>query len=258
MMLLRTFAALLLCAVVAGACSSGDDAADALNGNEYVSTVVTQDGERYELTAGTTIMLGFNEGSLRASAGCNSIGGAFDIQDGELRATDLSMTEMGCDPERMAQDDFLINVLTSAPAITIDGDSLRLETAAASIDLIDASIANPDRPLQGTTWEIDGFLSGDTASSFATDVRGTVRIDNESMQLFDGCASTELSVEIADDTISFTPIGMPTAEDCAAPPGYRQSIYTALSRGSLAFSIEGTSLTLATPDNVGFTLKAVE
>ena len=80
-------------------------------------------------------------------------------------------------------------------SVTIDGVTLRLETATASIDFIDAAIANPDLPLQGTTWEIDGFLSGGTASSFATDVRGTVRFVGDTIQLFDGCAREARQVE---------------------------------------------------------------
>lgn len=250
-------AVLGLILMLASACSSAASSADAIEGNEYWSTSVDRDGAPYPLVADTRITLRFDDGSLQARAGCNSIGGAYSVQNDELQVANLSMTEMGCEPARQAQDDFLIAVLSASPALTVDGDSLRLETASASIDLIDAAIANPDQPLEGTLWEIDGFLSGDTASSFATDVRGTVRIENGAMELFDGCASTELPIEIVDGELRFSPVGMPPVEDCDAPPGYRQSIYTAFSRGSLAYDIDGTNLTLATPDNVGFTLKAV-
>jgi hypothetical protein len=51
---------------------------------------------------------------------------------------------------------------------------------------------------------------------------------------------------------------MPPVEECEVPPGYRQSIFTALSRGALGYSIDGANLTMATPDHVGFTRKAVE
>ena len=78
------------------------------------------------------------------------------------------------------------------------------------------------------------------------------------MQLFDGCATVDLPIEVDGNQIRFEPIGMPPVDECEAPPGYRQSIFTALSRGALDYSIDGASLTMAAPDNVGFTLKAVE
>jgi heat shock protein HslJ len=252
----RLAVALVLLALTLGACSSSDEVSQDLEGTEYWSTGVTENGEPVRLVAGTTITLRFTNGAVQARAGCNSISGTVDIQEGELQTGGLSMTGMGCDPERHAQDTFLINVLTGTPTVTIDGDTLRLETATASIDFIDAAIANPDLPLEGTTWEIDGFLSGGTASAFATDVRGTVRFEANTMQLFDGCANVDLPVEIEGTEIRFEPVGMPPVDECEAPPGYRQSIFTALSRGALEYSIDGASLTMATPDNVGFTLKA--
>ncbi len=252
----RSVLVIALLLLVASGCSSGDQISQDLDGHEYWSTNVVQDGQPFPLVEGTNMTLTFTDGNVRAHAGCNSIGGAFTVEDDELLTTQLSMTEMGCDPERHAQDQFLIDVLSGAPTVTVGGDTLRLATATASIDFIDATIANPDRPLQGTSWEIDGFLSGQTASSFATDVRATIRIDNDTMRLFDGCATVDLPVEINDTEIRFAPVAMPTAEDCTAPAGYRQSIFTALSRGALEYAINGTNLTMTTPDNVGFTLKA--
>ncbi|MFT4990322.1 MAG: hypothetical protein ACI9BK_003104 [Acidimicrobiales bacterium] len=78
------------------------------------------------------------------------------------------------------------------------------------------------------------------------------------MRLFDGCATVDLPVEIDGTQIRFEPVGMPPAEKCDAPPGYRPSISAAFSRDALKYSIDGASLTMATPDNVDFTLKAIE
>ncbi|MCO4834782.1 MAG: META domain-containing protein [Acidimicrobiaceae bacterium] len=254
----RSALVIALLLLVTNGCSSGNQISQDLDGHEYWSTNVMQDGQPFPLAGGTTMTLTFTDGTLRAHAGCNSIGGAFTIEDGKLRTTQLSMTEMGCDPERHAQDQFLIDVLSGAPTVTVDGNTLRLVTSTASIDFVDAIIANPDLPLQGTSWEIDGLLSGQTASSFATDVRGTIRIDNDTMRLFDGCATVDLLIEINAAEIRFEPVAIPVVDDCAAPAGYRQSIFTALSRGALEYVINGTNLTMTTPDNVGFTLKAAE
>lgn len=256
----RSYIAVLFTLLLAltASCSSGDNISDELSGREFWSTGVTEAGDERPLVGDTRLTLRFDDDQLGANAGCNTMGGTFSIDGDQLRTNDLSMTEMGCDSERHAQDQFVVDVLASQPTITLNGDNLQLQTETVTIDLLDATVANPARPLAGTTWEVDGFLSGATASSFATSTRASFVIDGDStMQLFDGCATVSIAVEVDDTELRFDPQAMPDVSDCDAPPGYRQSVYATMSRGALNYSITGTNLSLTTPDNVGLTLRAV-
>lgn len=248
----------ILFLALTASCSSGEDTGDELSGREFWSTGVTEAGDERPLVSDTRLTLRFDDDRLGANAGCNTMGGTFSIVGDQLLTTDLSMTEMGCDSERQVQDQFVVDVLASQPTITLNGDNLQLQTETVTIGLLDATVANPARPLAGTTWEVDGFLSGATASSFATPTRASLVIDDDStMQLFDGCARVSIAVEVDDAELRFEPKAMPDVSDCDAPPGYRQSVYAAMSRGALRYSITGTNLSLTTPDNVGLTLRAV-
>lgn len=149
---------------------TGDGAgSEGLAGRAFVGTDVTVDGEPYELAADTKLRLSFNDGELGADAGCNSMGGTFVVTDDVLVVDSLSQTEMACVPEaRMEQDTWLVGILTGGPTVLVDGDRLVLTAGTTVITLTDEEVADPDRPLVGTAWELDTVLSGDTASSDAS------------------------------------------------------------------------------------------
>ena len=67
------------------------------DGTEWLSTAVTEDGADRPLVDGTRIRLSFTDGELAASAGCNTMGGAYRIEEGLLVVEGGGMTEMGCD-----------------------------------------------------------------------------------------------------------------------------------------------------------------
>ena len=250
--------ALLGIASIAAGCSSSDEAADQLVGTEYWSTRVEVDGTERPLVDGTRIIVRFRDGELGASAGCNNIGGSYSIEDGRLRASDLFMTEMGCDPARHDQDQLVIDLLSGNPEVTIDGDDLRLATNTITVDFVSAAVANPDRSLTDTNWQLGGFLSADTASSFATDSPAIMTLaDNGTMSLFDGCVDVEILATIEDAELSFTPPAMPSDPTCTAPAGYRERVYDALATGSLRYSITGTNLTLTDANETGLTFRAL-
>lgn len=94
-----------------------------LDGRELVS--VSVDG--HDLVEGTVITLSFADGSLSANAGCNTIFGSFDIDDGRLVAEDLASTAMACADELMVQDRWLTDILAIGSTITTDGDSVVLD-----------------------------------------------------------------------------------------------------------------------------------
>src|SRR3954470_7514430 len=54
-----------------------------LDGSAFASTSV----EGHDLVAGSTVRLTFEDGSLSANAGCNTMTGSYDVTDGRLAWT---------------------------------------------------------------------------------------------------------------------------------------------------------------------------
>jgi len=91
-----------------------------LSGRSFVSTAV----RGRELVAGTTVRLTFGDDHVSARAGCNTVFGGATWSDGTLRAGQLAMTMMACSPELEEQDGWLSDLLTSSPALVLDGGTL--------------------------------------------------------------------------------------------------------------------------------------
>lgn len=179
-MLTRIALAAIALAALVAAC--GDDgspvasgAAD-LDGRQFVLTAASG----FERVAGTTVSIRFDDGNVGADAGCNSIGGPYRLDGSTLVVEGLAMTEIGCDPDRHAQDDALAELLTEQPTVTLDGDRLVIETSATRLELLDREVADPDRPLVGPTWTLDTIITGEAASTVPGESTFTIRFDRDS------------------------------------------------------------------------------
>ena len=212
-----------------------------LNGKSFVSTAVTG----HTLVPGSQIMMSFDNGTLRASAGCNSIGGTYTITNSILNGGDnFSSTMMGCDSDLMAQDEWLAGFLGAAPALSMDGDVLTM-TAKGSTITMGPSAAVPTRPVVGTTWTLDTITDAQAASSIPTEVEPpTLRIDADGQAaIFAGCNTGSSAVVVNDTTLSFGPIRL-TKMSCSSDANHVERSVLAVLDGEVAFAIEGAQLTL--------------
>lgn len=268
---------LMLLALVAAACGDSDetisaggstDAPIGLDGREFWSVDVTENGATRLLVDGTRITLRFSGDSVGASAGCNSMGGQFTLDGGMLVVDGMGSTEMGCDPARHAQDEFVATVLTQRPAMTLDGDSLILATETVTIELLDREVANPDRPILGTSWVVTGFIDGQSASSYAVETAGWfVFTDESTMNGYDGCNAFGRNVEVSDGStggpisgdaeFQFGSITGEEEELCTDLTASYVAAYRALfDTGDATAKIEGDNLTIVNGNGVGITAKA--
>lgn len=232
---------------------------DQLKGRAFVGTTVTEGGEPYELAADTTLRLAFDDGQVGADAGCNSMGGEYSLEGDVLVVESLSQTEMACVPEeRMEQDTWFAQILTSGPTVLVDGDQLVLTAGDTVITLTDEEVADPDRPLVGTAWELDTVLSGDTASSSAdapvSSTGGAITLvlaEDGTWTTDGGCIPTQGLWTEALGTLSITVSAAPgcvaqTPEDVA---------FGAVFGGEVAYEIDRDRLTLMVGDQ-GVSLRA--
>ena len=228
-----------------------------LVGRIFLSTGVTVDGAPFALADGTRIRLVFDNGTLSASGGCNIIGGDLDIDGDVLHFSGASMTEMGCEPARMAQDDWLVTFLTSNPSYVLDGFDLKLTSGTTVITLLDREIAEPDQPLTNLTWVLASFINGDAVSSVPAGVSSQFTFaDDGTFSANFGCNSGGGSYAVDGDTITFSDV-VTTKMACGGAGGQVEAaVLTVIgSEDPITFAIDAGSLTLMT-GSIGLQLSA--
>ena len=240
-----TAAVLLVACSAPGQGGSGQVGGATLDGRTFLSTAITDAGDDRPLVDDTQIRLAFADGQVGASAGCNTIGGTYRVVDGRLQWDGGSMTEMGCDPDRHAQDDWLSEFLGSDPQVALDGDDLTLTSGGVVMTLLDREVADPDLPLVGTTWTVTSIFTGDAVSTipdgaiatfeFAAD--GTVAVNT-------GCNSGSGRYELSESRLQFIDVAV-TEMACEGPGGDLEAmVLPLLGADEITVTIEAGSLTL--------------
>lgn len=212
--------ALMVMTVLAAACGGSADEGDAgdgggrvgnsmadLSGRQFVSESVEEAGEPRPLVPSTEIFLTFDEGdrNVGASAGCNSFSGLYEVDAGRLVVDEMGGTEMGCDEARHAQDQWLVELLMSDPAFELAGDHLTLTAGATVVVLLDREVADPDRPLTGTTWVLDTMVKGEVASTPPTGTRASIAFDDDgTFSVETGCNTGGGRYTLEGDRVTFT------------------------------------------------------
>ena len=138
----RVAAALMvtgLAVVALGAvgCGADEGAAGAASAADLAGRTFESTGaEGFDLVDDVTIEFD-DEGNLSANGGCNTMNGAYTIEDGTLEAGALASTMIGCDPNHLDQDAWLAELLSSSPEASLTGDRLTLRSDDDSLTLVD-------------------------------------------------------------------------------------------------------------------------
>ncbi len=239
------------CGGETNAAGNGGGEVNGLNGRTFFSTSATPKN----LVPGSQIRLWFDDGSLTAQAGCNSMGARVQVGGGRLVATEpMWMTEIGCSEPLMAQDEWLRDVLGSEPELTLDGDTLTLRAADGTVvELADRRVSDPDRPLTGTTWRLDGIISGAGGDGIVTSVSGWVNstlliTDAGQLELATGCNSGGGEVEVGDKVLRFGQIPMTLLGCTGDRMRVEGAVLDVVHTGDVSYTIEANTLTLTSGD----------
>lgn len=252
LLILATVLAFAVTACAGGAASSPPGSAApaaGLDGRTFLSRAVSGRA----LVAGSTIRLSFKAGSISASAGCNSMSGTYSVDGNVLRVGMMATTEMACQEPLMAQDRWLADLLDGA-TIALDGNTLTLAKGGVTVTLVDRVVADPDRPLLGTRWIVDGLISGEAVSSVPVGVIAALTFDAGQVAVETGCNSGGGSVTITDRTIAFGSITL-TKKGCPRPGTAVELAVTAVLQGQVGYTIEAGRLTLTAGER-GLLLRA--
>jgi heat shock protein HslJ len=244
--------ALLIAVTAMSACSTGGGAgasAPSIEGRTFLSTALAG----HSLVPGSTVRIDFAGGRIGASAGCNHLSGPYAVTDGRLVLGQVAMTAMGCPGPLQDQDAWLVSFLGGA-AVQTAGDTLTLANGDVTMTLTDRAVADPDRPLEGTRWVVDGIVAGDAVSSVPAGVTAAMSISDGRIAVEAGCNSGGGSVTIAPSTFTAGPL-MLTKRACEPGPSMVEAAVTAVLTGEVGYAIEADVLTL-TNGRGGLTLRA--
>jgi heat shock protein HslJ len=220
-----------------GTASSGTGSPGAstldLDGSSFESTAV----EGYDLVAGSTISLGFADGSLSANAGCNTLAGGYTIDGDVLTAATLASTLIACDEALMAQDAWLSGLLTSGPTLAIDGDTLTATGTDATITMVKQA----DATIEGTKWVLTGTVATEGVSSLPADAVGSLLITNGQAAVETGCNNGSGAVEVGDGTLTFSALAT-TRKACTDELNALEATTLSVLDGEVTYEITGDKL----------------
>jgi len=222
-----------------------------LEGRTFLSTAI----QGRALVPGSQVRLSFEAGRIGASAGCNSMGGTYAIDGDLLVAGQLATTEMACDPALMEQDQWLAGLLGGA-TIALQGDTLTLAADGVRLTLLDREVADPDRPLTGTRWIVDGLVSAGAVSSMPVGVTAALIFDADRVEVEAGCNTGGGPVAIGEETVTFGPIAL-TKMACAGDAWLVEEAVLRVLAGEVTYEIEAGALTLTAGPN-GLVLRAAD
>lgn len=222
-------------------------------GRTFIGDDVTVNDKPYRLVPGSTLRVTFGDKEVGATAGCNSMSGAALWDSGMLVVDDqtLAMTEMGCKAALMDQDAWLADFLTSRPQLTESESALTMTSGDTVIVLIDEETAIPDLSLTGTTWRLDSITTAGSVSSVPSGVESTLQLDDDgALVALLGCNSGRGSYSVRGNLISIKPLAT-TKKTCPPPASDVESEVSGFLAGTVAFSINGSSLMLTAQKAVG-------
>jgi heat shock protein HslJ len=166
-----------------------------------------------------------------------------DWDDGTLEvAGELATTMMACPDGLQEQEDWLAALLTSSPAIALDGDTLIVGDDTNGMVLEERA----NLPLEGTVWQLEAHVDS-AVSAVAAGIAGlTIDASGTQVQVAAGCntGSGSVTVEPADDastgTIDFDPLAM-TRKACPEDAMSVEAQVLTVLDGPVDYSIDGST-----------------
>ena len=224
--------------------------AAALEGGTFVATEVTGS---YSIAPGSTISLTFENGSLSARAGCNTMFGGYTTAGDVLTAPHLASTMMACDPALMAQDTWLAGFLGSSPTFTVADGTLTLTNGTDT--MVMGPAPSGAEALEATGWKLVGLISqsGSTVTAVDPTLTAWIRFTGTDVAYNTSCNSGGGSAEVGKDTITFGALRT-TLIFCAGPSGATELAMNAVLQGTTPYTIKddpsGALLTIMSADGL--------
>ena len=206
-------------------------------------TFISQSVDGHKLVKGSEIRLSFTRKRIGIDAGCNSMGGGYKLKEGVLKTGGLAMTEMACQNKLMRQDTWIADFLGAGAVTALDGDQLVLTGDGTTITLLDREVVEPDLPLEGTLWTVDGLVGDQAISTTPGKATATLRIEDGTAMINTGCNSGSGSVKVGDDTLEFGKLALTQKACSPAETGLETAVLKVLD-GEVTYTVENDRLSI--------------
>lgn len=235
----------------------GAGAGGSLDGRSFLSVSVTEDGKPKELAPKTRIGLRFADGSVQAETGCNQLGGEVSTDGGILTVNSMGGTEMGCDPARTAQEEWIGKLLQERPTWKLEADKLTLTRGSTVLLLRDRKVVEPDKPLEETRWYLETVVTGQTASHLAGSEDVHLTINGERITGLTGCNHFEGIVARTGDKLTIGELSV-TLMGCTGDRAKLEQSFLGALKGELTYKVEADRLQLRAANGNGLDLTATD
>ncbi|MGW4744344.1 META domain-containing protein [Streptomyces sp. NPDC004290] len=249
------------CGTEGGAGSGGADTVSPdlpVAGTAWQVEAVTVDGRRAAAPDGARVDFA-EAGRARGNTGCNSFGAGVVLKGDTLTVSPDAVTEIGCPGDRQRFEKELLKAFSGPLKGTLKGDALRLSSADGR-NVLELS-AEPDAPLRGTTWKIDGLVSKKTASSLPAGseakARFVVGADGRVTGNL-GCNNFSATARLDEKARTLTVEGpaATTRMMCTSPQMKLETKLYELLDGPLTYRLNHRTLTLTDASGEGLTATA--
>ncbi|WP_040779993.1 META domain-containing protein [Nocardia pneumoniae] len=253
----RLALAVLIAPCAIAACSSNrpEQTSDGPSpvGRTFLSTGV----EGTPIPGGGPLTVSFPDGRITADAGCNKFTGTVTLDDHVVRVSGLSTTLMACPDDRSGADEWLSGLLNSEPSWRLDDTRLTLHSDNRTVTLLDKEVAQPDRPIKGTSWLVTALIADDAQirSRALEETNPTLTIaEDGAVSGSAGCNRLTGSADVSGAEITFR---IATTKMACSPEvmEVEQAVLKALD-GKTAATVDADALTLRNDNGAGLILHA--
>jgi heat shock protein HslJ len=239
-----------------GSSSSSADApdspTDALVGSTFVASEIT--GSRSIAPNSTISLTVVDDEQLSASAGCNTMTGAYTITGNVLSVPMLASTRMACVDTAVAeQETWFAAFLAASPTFTLTDGILTLTDGTDTVVFTGAP-SGADA-LQATGWKLTDLItvSGSTVTAVDPTLSAWLRFNAGEVAFNNSCNIGGGPAEIGDAAITFGPLRS-TLIFCDGPSGAVETAMSAVLQGVTPYSVttdpSGSRLKIMAADGV--------
>ncbi|MFE3068852.1 META domain-containing protein [Streptomyces sp. NPDC059247] len=238
---------------------SGADSPDLpVAGTHWTIGAVTSDGVRSAAPDGARIDFG-TDGTARGSTGCNAFASDVVLSGDTLTVSARDKSETACPEDAVRFETVWTKAFAGPLRGTLKGPRLTL-TAPDGRYVLELT-AEPAAPLRGTTWRIDGLVSGATVSSLPGDSGTKARLvigEDGRVTGNLGCNNFSATARTAGGTLT---VEGPVATTRMMCTGLRMRLETRLYEllgGPLTYRLDHRVLTLTDASGEGLTATAAK
>lgn len=251
-----------LAALLVGGSACADGSSDVagaarMTPGDYLSDAAST----FPLVDGSVVHLGVADGAVSLSAGCNSLGSSYRLDGDVLVVEGVASTMMGCADDLADQDVRLAAFIEARPVVSTSPDGFTWTGADGStLVFVDRAVADPDRPLEGTPWVLDGVVESGAVVSAVGFETVVLVFDDGTVDVTTGCSVGRTSYILDGDTLEFGALTLapkPAGTDgCDQGVREAEAAVLAVVDGTATWQVRADTLEVAGGGGVGLSLRA--